>query len=66
LFDIEGYVGDPLGAGSVIPRKAIKNKGVCYPLRISHLGLNLFVRKEINLLVKIKGLLIYKGGSSVY
>jgi hypothetical protein len=47
-------------------RKAIKNKGVCYPLRISYLGLNLLVRKEINLLAKIKGLLIYKGGSSVY
>jgi hypothetical protein len=47
-------------------RKAIKNKGVCYPLRISYLGLNLLVRKEINLLAKRKGLLIYKGGSSVY
>jgi hypothetical protein len=36
-------------------RKAIKNKGVCYPLRISYLGLNPFVTKEINLLAKIKG-----------
>jgi hypothetical protein len=63
---MEGYVGDPLGARSVIPSKAIKNKVVCYPLRISYLGLNPFVRKEINLLAKIKGPLSYKGGSSVY
>jgi hypothetical protein len=47
-------------------RKAIKNKGVCYPLRINYLGLNPFVRKEISLLPKIKGPLIYKRGGSVY